>query len=274
MRPALAQHNAILQQAVAAHQGVHYKTIGDAIQAAFALPANAVAAALAAQRALQAAAWPTSMPLRVRMGLHTGPAEPDGADYATTNTLTRVARIMSAAHGGQIVLSVETAELLRGYLPPDSRLRDLGQHRMKGMTQREHLFQLLAPGLPAEFPPLATLDGTPNNLPIPLTSFVGRETEIAQARRLLAAARLLTLTGSGGTGKTRLSLQIAAEVLPEHADGAWLVELAPLADPDLVPRDLAAAPGVGEEPDRPALGTPAEFLAAPQPFLIVCEFEP
>jgi class 3 adenylate cyclase len=142
MRPALARHNAILQRAVAAHHGAHYKTIGDAIQAAFALPADALAAALAAQRELEAAEWPTSKPLRVRMGLHTGPAQPAGADYATTHTLNRVARIMAAAHGGQIVLSAEVAELLRGYLPPDSRLRDLGQHRMKGLTQPEHLFQL------------------------------------------------------------------------------------------------------------------------------------
>src|SRR5438445_342493 len=134
MRAALAQHDAILQRAVAAHQGVHYKTIGDAIQAAFALPADAVAAALAAQRELEAAEWLTSAPLRVRMGLHTGPAEPAGADYATTHTLNRVARIMAAAHGGQVVLSAEVAELLHGYLPAGSSLRDLGQHRMKGMT--------------------------------------------------------------------------------------------------------------------------------------------
>src|SRR5713226_4127885 len=156
MRPALAHHHAILRQAVAAHNGHVFKVIGDAIQAAFALPAEALAAALAAQRELEAAAWPTSAPLRVRMGLHVGPAEPTGADYATTHTLNRAARIMAAAHGGQIVLSAEVAELLHGYLPPEANLRDLGQHRMKGLSQREHLFQLVAPDLRADFPPLNT----------------------------------------------------------------------------------------------------------------------
>ncbi len=150
---------------------------------------------------------------------------------------------MAAAHGGQVVLSVEAAELLHGYLPPDCSLKDLGQHRMKGMTQREHLFQLLAPGLPASFPALATLDTIPNNLQVQLTTFVGRETEIAEARRLLSETHLLTLTGSGGTGKTRLSLQIAAESLPEYPNGAWLVELAPLADPAYLVPALAADGG-------------------------------
>jgi len=285
MRAALAQHDAILQQAVAAHQGVHYKTIGDAIQAAFALPADAVAAALAAQRELEAAEWLTSAPLRVRMGLHTGPAEPAGADYATTHTLNRVARIMAAAHGGQVVLSAEVAELLHGYLPAGSSLRDLGQHRMKGMTQREHLFQLLAPGLPAEFPPLATLDATPNNLPVQLTTFIGREQEITRLRQLILPAqaepdrsradevRLLTLTGPGGTGKTRLSLQVAARVLEAFPDGAWLVELAPLADPALLAQSVAATLGVREQPERPLLEVLADYLRAKHLLLILdnCE---
>src|SRR5258708_8119156 len=185
MRQALARHDAILRQAVEAQGGTVYKVIGDAIQAAFALPAGTLAAALAAQRELAAATWPTRSPLRVRMGMHVGPAEAVGADYATTHTLNRVARIMAAAHGGQIVLSAEAAELVHGYLPSDSSLRDLGQHRMKGMAQREHLFQLLAPGLPGEFPALATLDAIPNNLPVQLTSFVGRAQEITHLQQLI-----------------------------------------------------------------------------------------
>jgi len=287
MRPALARHNAIVQQAVEAQRGHVFKVIGDAFQASFSLPADGLAAALAAQRALEATDWPTSAPLRVRMGLHTGPAEPAGADYATTHTLNRVARIMSVAHGGQIVLSAEVAELVHSDLPPNSNLRDLGQHRMKGMTQREHLFQLSAPGLPAGFSPLATLDAIPNNLPVQLTSFVGREQEITHVQQLINPprtaglgqrggvdeVRLLTLTGPGGTGKTRLSLQVAARVLEAFPDGAWLVELAPLADPALVVQTLAAALGVREQPERPLIEVLLDYLRAKHLLLILdnCE---
>ena len=296
MRAALAQHNAILRQAIDAQRGYVFKVIGDAFQAAFARPADGLAAALAAQRELEAAEWPTSAPLRVRMGLHTGPAEPAGADYATTHTLNRVARIMAAAHGGQVVLSVDVTQLLQGDLPPDCRLRDLGQHRMKGMTQREHLYQLVAPGLPAAFPPLATLDALPNNLPVQLTSFIGREREIAEVRARLTAlpvaeppyakpaaqgwrehsaeaVRLLTLTGPGGTGKTRLSLQVAAELLPEYPDGAWLVELAPLADPAYLAPALAAVFGVREQAGQLLLQVVIDYLRAKRLLLILdnCE---
>ena len=284
MAPALAQQNTIVRQAIEVQRGHVFKVIGDAFQAAFAAPAEAVAAALAAQRALEAADWPTSAPLRVRMGLHTGPAELAGAEYAVAHTLNRVARIMSAAHGGQVVLSAEVAGLLHGDLPPDSGLRDLGQHRMKGMIQREHLFQLLAPGLPAGFPPLATLDATPNNLPVQLTTFIGREQEIAHLVRLIQPApaaerargdeaRLVTLTGPGGTGKTRLSLQVGARVLEPFSDGVWLVELAPLADPGLVPQSVAAALGLREQPGRPQVDALADYLRAKHLLLILdnCE---
>jgi class 3 adenylate cyclase len=196
MRMALARHDAILCAAIIEQGGHVYKNIGDAFQAAFALPAQAVEAALVAQRRLLAETWPTSTPIRVRMGLHIGPAETQGSDYATTHTLNRVARIMSTGHGGQVLLSVEVADLLRDYLPADVPLRDMGQHRMKGLTQLEHLFQVVAPDLPARFPPLASLDAFPNNLPLQLTSFVGREKEIAEVKRLLGTAhRLVTLKG-------------------------------------------------------------------------------
>ena len=296
MRAALAQHNAILRQAIDGQRGYVFKVIGDAFQAAFARPADALAAALAAQGALEAAEWPTSTPLRVRMGLHTGPAEPDGAEYAVAHTLNRVARIMAAAHGGQVVLSVDVTQLLQGDLPPDCRLRDLGQHRMKGMTQREHLYQLMAPGLPAGFPPLATLDALPNNLPVQLTSFIGREREIAEVRARLTASpgaeprhaepaapgwrehsaeavRLLTLIGPGGTGKTRLSLQVAAELLPEYPDGAWLVELAPLADPAYLAPALAAVFGAREQAGQALLDVVIDYLRAKRMLLILdnCE---
>jgi len=273
MRLALERHHAILQQAIEAHGGHVYKIIGDAFQAAFALPANALEAALAAQRALAAETWSTSLSIRVRMGLHIGPAEAKGNDYATTHTLNRVARIMSAGHGGQILISVEVTELMRGYLPAGVTLRDLGQHRMKGMTQLEHLFQVVVPDLPANFPPLVTPDSSPNNLPVQLTSFIGRQKEMAEIKGLLNAARLVTLTGSGGCGKTRLSLQAAGEALTNFTHGVWLVELAPLADPGLVPQTLIAVLNLREDNQRASLQVLADYLRAKNILLVLdnCE---
>ncbi len=269
MRIALARHDAIVEAAVVAQAGVVFKHVGDAVQAAFALPASAVLAALAVQRALAAEPWPTSQPIRVRIGLHTGPALPADADYATTHTLNRIARIMAAGHGGQVLLSVETANLVRGELPGDLRLRDLAEHRMKGLAQLEHLFQLVAPDLPAEFPPLATQLTTPNNLPSPATSFIGRARELAEVKRLLMGTRLLTLTGSGGTGKTRLSLQAATAALPEFKDGVWLVELAPLTDPALIPAALLTVFELREQPGRPPLAQVTDYLRAKRLLLIL-----
>ncbi len=260
MRLALERHHAILRAAIESHGGYVYKTIGDAFQAAFAIPAQALEAALATQRGLAAQAWETSNPLRVRIGLHVGPAEAAGSDYATTHTLNRVARITSAGYGGQILLSVEVAELMRSYLPADVTLRDMGQHRMKGLTQLEHLFQVVVPDLPADFPPLKSLDTFPNNLPVQLTSFVGREKEIAEVKQLLDATRLLTLTGPGGTGKTRLSLQVAADVLPSFPDGVWFIELAPLADPSLAVQIMASALELREQFGRSLADVITDYL--------------
>src|SRR6266545_2735781 len=309
MRLALAHHDAIVRTAIAAQGGHTFKTIGDAFQAAFALPAQAVAAALAAQRALAAQPWETSAPIRVRMGVHVGPAVAEGNDYTSTHTLNRVARIMAAGHGGQILLSGEVADLVRRDLPTDVTLRDMGQQRMKGLTRLEHLFQVVAPDLPASFPPLKTLDPFRTNLPAQLTSFVGREQAITDVTQLLTTARLVTLTGPGGTGKTRLALQVAAELaltpnpspiamgegsktpapprLPQRErpvlsvvegglggegrfpDGVWLVELAPLADATLVPRAVASALGLREEAGRPILATLTDFLRARHLLLIL-----
>ena len=233
-----------------------------------------LAAALAAQRALESAVWPTSAPLRVRMGLHTGPAESTGADYAVAHTLNRVARIMAAAHGGQVVLSAEVAELLRGDLPPDSRLHDLGQHRMKGMTQREHLFQLVAPGLPAAFPAAghARRDRPTTCRCSSPASSAANASWPRLAQLLARQRRLLTLTGSGGTGKTRLACRWPPTGLAEFPDGVWLVELAPLADPALVPA-LAAVFGVREQPGRPLLDVVTDYLRAKRLLLVLdnCE---
>jgi class 3 adenylate cyclase len=273
MRLALARHHAILRTAIAAHEGHAYKIIGDAFQAAFVFPMQAVAAALAAQRALAAHEWETSAPLRVRMGVHVGSAMAEGNDYTTTHTLNRVARIMAAGHGGQILLSVEVADLVRRDLPTDVTLRDMGKQRMKGLMHLEELFQVVAPDLPAVFPLLKTMDTFRTNLPAQLTSFVGREKEIAEIKQLLASHRLVTLTGPGGTGKTRLALHVAAEVLETFPDGVWLVELAPLADAALVPRAVATVLGLREDAGRPILATLTDFLSARNLLLILdnCE---
>jgi predicted ATPase/class 3 adenylate cyclase/tetratricopeptide (TPR) repeat protein len=245
MRLALDRHHAILRSAIAAHAGQAYKTIGDAFQAAFVFPMQAVAAALAAQRALAAQDWETSVPLRVRMGVHVGPAVAEGSDYTTTHTLNRVARIMAAGHGGQILLSGEVADFVRRDLPADVIVRDMGKQRMKGLTHLEHLFQLVAPGLPADFPSLKTLDYTPQNLPIQPTPFIGRAHELALVEAILTRSntRLVTITGPGGMGKTRLALAVAERQLHSgrFADGTFFVALAPVGAAEHIITTLADA---------------------------------
>lgn len=253
MRSALARHDAILHAAIAEHGGHVYKTIGDAFQAAFDNPAQAVSAALAAQRSLAREDWQTSVPIRVRMGLHVGPAVANSGDYEPTHTLNRVARVMSAGHGGQTLLTAAVAELLRGRLPAGVTLRDLGAHRLKGLAQLEHLFQVDAPDLPSEFPPLQSMAASPNNLPIQLTTFIGREREVAEVKHLLSDARLVTLTGSGGCGKTRLAIRVASELGNSYAHGVWYVELAPVSDPGLVSQTLLSIFNLREDSQRSAL---------------------
>jgi predicted ATPase/class 3 adenylate cyclase len=267
------RHHVILQESIAAYGGHVYKIIGDAFQAAFEVSSQAVRAALAAQRALAAEAWPTSTPLRVRMGLHVGKAIAQGEDYITTHTLNRVARIMSAAHGGQVLLSEVVAELIRDDLPKGASLRDMGRYHLKGLTQLEYLYQVVVPDLPAHFPPLNTLDAAANNLPAQLTTFIGRETEVAELERLLSESRLTTLTGSGGSGKTRLSLHVAREVQAEYPNGVWLVELAPLADPALIPPTLVAVLGLRDDGHRPILEILTDFLRSKTLLLVLdnCE---
>lgn len=273
MQIALEKHNAILHACITAFGGNVYKIIGDAFQAAFEFSSQAVRAAVEAQRGLAAAEWPTSMPLRVRMGLHAGYAIAEGADYQTTHTLNRVARIMSAAHGGQILLSEAVMELIRDDLPEVVSLRDMGLHQLKGLTQLEHIFQVVVPELPAHFPPLNTLNVSANNLPSQLTSFIGREREVEEVKRLLAGSRLLTLTGSGGCGKTRLSIQVAREVQSEYPNGVWLVELSSLADPALIPQSVADVLGLMKDGRRPVMESLADFLRARTLLLVLdnCE---
>ena len=202
------------------------------------------------------------------MGLHTGEAERLGGRYAGA-PLYRCARLLATAHGGQVVLSGATAELVQDELP-GGRLRDLGAHRLQDLARPERVFQLLDPALPADFPPLRTLDARPHNLPLQLTSFVGRERELGAVAAQLRAHRLVTLTGPGVVGKTRLALQAAADALERYPDGVWLAELGALADPALVPQAVAAAVGVREEPDRPLLATLTDALR-PKRLLLVLD---
>ena len=221
-----------------------------------------MAAAPAGQLALQREDWGGvgAGAIQARMGLHTGEVEVQGAHYFGA-PLYRCARLMATAHGGQVVLSEAAAVLVRDALPARAGLLDLGAYRLKDLQRPERVFQLTAPGLPADFPALRTLDALPNNLPLQVTSFVGRERELAEAARLLATTRLLTLTGTGGTGKTRLALQAAAEASEGYPDGVWFVDLAPLAAGALVPATALAAVGApGRE--GPGAGAPEARLVA------------
>ncbi|HXL94172.1 MAG TPA: adenylate/guanylate cyclase domain-containing protein [Streptosporangiaceae bacterium] len=245
MAAALRRHDSILRQAIEGSAGYVFKTVGDAFCAAFEAPQGAVSAAVRAQLGLLEEPWPTTMPVRVRMGLHTGVCEERDNDYFGP-TVNRAARLEAIAHGGQTVVSGTTAGLTGDALADGVRLRDLGQHRLRDLGRPEHVFQIEAEGLPASFPPLTSLDNPefPNNLPGLLSVFIGRSTEIVAVRSLLAQARLVTLTGAGGCGKTRLGLQAAAELLDTAPDGVWLTELAPLTDGAEIPAAVSAALGL------------------------------
>lgn len=274
MKTALARHDQILRQSIEGNRGHIIKTTGDGVHAAFGTALDGVCAALNAQQAFQAAKWNEINPhqVKIRIGLHTGEAEARAGDYYGP-TLNRAARLMSIGHGGQTLLSTITADLVRDQLPSGSAVRDLGEHRLKDLVRSEHVFQLTHADLPVDFPPLKSLDAYPNNLPIQLTSFIGRERELAEAKKRLASARLLTLIGPGGTGKTRLSLQLGAELLPTFADGVWLVELAPLADPSLIIQTIASALGLREQLGMSLNELLIDFLRAKNLLLIIdnCE---
>jgi len=250
MRTALAKHDAISRAAVESHRGVIVKVTGDGIHAAFDDSLNALVAAVDLQRSLADPAATDGVPLRVRCGLHAGIVEHRDNDFFGP-PLNRAARIMNAAHGGQVLLSQAVVDDVQQILPAAVSLRDLGKVRLKDLSTPEHVYQVVHPQLRMDFPALRSLDATPNNLPQQLTSFIGREREIAEVKNLLRTTRLLTLLGMGGIGKTRLSLQVAAEVLDEYPDGLWFVELAPLTDAQLVPQAVASVLGVNEDAGRP-----------------------
>jgi predicted ATPase/class 3 adenylate cyclase/tetratricopeptide (TPR) repeat protein len=274
MQAAIARHDAIIDTVLGQHGGRQIKEQGegDSIFAVFTSPTAALAAVCALQQALLAERWPPETPLWVRLGLHTGEAELRGTGYYGV-TVNRTAGIRSLAHGGQILLSRTTADLVRGALPAEVSLRSLGAHQLRGLAQPEEIYQVVHPNLPADFPPLASPQAHPNNLPVALTSFIGREREQAEVRALLGTARLVTLTGAGGAGKTRLALAVAGELLEEYPQGVWLVELAPLADPSLVPQAVAQALGQREEAGQPLLSTLLTHLKDRQLLLLLdnCE---
>ena len=233
MRTALARHDEILRRAIEVHGGHVFKTVGDAFCATFSTAFDALESALAAQRALLSEPWQTEIgALRARMALHTGTAEERGGDYFGP-AVNRVARLLSAGHGGQVLLSSSTQELVRDHLPTGTSLRDLGERRLKDLSREERIYQLAAPGLPSEFPPLKAPKRYPSTLPLQPTPLIGREREVEKVCRRLRATevRVLTLTGPGGTGKTRVSVQVAAELTDEYEDGVFFVSLAAVADP-------------------------------------------
>jgi predicted ATPase/class 3 adenylate cyclase len=268
----LIRYDATVRAAVELYRGQVFESVADAIYAVFANASDAAAAALAAQRQLVADAAEGTLRIRVRMALHSGYAEPSGEHYIGA-PLYRSARLMAIAHGSQVLVSGRTAQLIENALPEPAVLRGLGMHRLKDLAEPEHVFQLVHPDLPVDFPPLKSLSVLQNNLPSQLTSFVGRESEIVEVGRLLAGSRLVTLLGPGGVGKTRLALQVAADLIDAYPDGVWLVELAALADPALVTQEIAKALGLREETDRAIADTLLDFLRTKHALILLdnCE---
>jgi predicted ATPase len=272
MRSALAVHDQTVRGALESAGGLVFATGGDGFGAAFSRAGEAVAAALAAQRRLAARGWPEGISLRVRMGLHTGEADERGGDYFGPE-VNRAARLMAVAHGGQIVCSSATAELVGGHLPAGALLADMGVHRLRDLSEPLRVFQVLGEGLPSGFPPLLSMEAFPGNLPLQVSSFIGREVELTRVTKALGEARVVTLTGVGGVGKTRLALRAAAEELPRFREGAWLVELQAVRDPEAVPAAVAAVFSLTDRAGMNTTQSLVEFLRSKQLLLILdnCE---
>jgi predicted ATPase/class 3 adenylate cyclase len=272
MALAVARHDALMRTALESRSAYIFKTMGDAFCAAFALPEDAIVAALDAQRAIAAEDFSRVDGVHVRMALHTGSASERDGDYFGP-AVNRVARLLAIGHGRQVLVSGTATDLLQGAMPAQSSLRDLGTHRLKDLAQPEQVYQLIAPDLQQTFPPLRSLDQLPNNLPPQLTSFVGREQEVAEIKLLLEQHRFVTLVGTGGAGKTRCAIQVGGDLLDGSGDGVWLAELAPISDPSLVANLVAQALNVQGEANRPMLETVLAFLRRKRLLLILdnCE---
>ncbi len=271
-RQVLQDHNSLVRAAIQVGTGQELQITGDAFFVVFARAKDAIAGAMAAQQALLKHPWPDGVSIKVRMGLHTGEPALSGDGYVGLD-VNRAARIASAAWGGQIVISRTTRALIEHDMPEHVTLRDLGYHRLKDLEHPEHLYQVLHPVLPLEFPPLRSLDTLPTNLPRRLSSFIGRDRELQEVKRLLTSTRLLTLIGPGGAGKTRLAVQVAGDLLDGFAHGAFFVELAAVSDSSLVTQAVASVLGVREEPGRPLQATLTTYLRGRHLLLILdnCE---
>jgi predicted ATPase/class 3 adenylate cyclase len=274
MKAAMERHDAILRDAVEESDGRVVKIMGDGLMAVFSSPVDGVNACLEAQQALGHEAWHETGPLRVRMGMHAGEAQVRQGDFLGP-PVNRAARIMAAAHGGQVLLSKLAAAVAEPRLPPEAGLRDLGEHRLKDLFQPEHIFQLVHPALSSDFPPLATLSYRPNNLPTQTSEFLGREAQLAAIRDLLdtAGVRLLTLTGPGGIGKTRLALQAAADQIDRFEDGVYFVDLSSVRDADAVFETIVRAVGLTGASDEQLLEVLKLELRARHMLLILDNFE-
>jgi predicted ATPase/class 3 adenylate cyclase len=268
-----ARHHAILQSAMDEHDGYVFQIIGDGFCVAFHTANDALHAAIKSQTDLHNEAWDDTS-IKVRMGIHTGKAEiqKDG-QYHGYLAMSRVQRLMSAAHGGQALISAATQELLLEDLPENISLRDLGERRLKDLIRPEHIYQLVIPNLSVDFPPVKTLDVYRHNLPVQMTNFIGREKEMAEIKQAISKHRLVTLTGSGGAGKTRLSLQVAAELLDTFPEGVWFIELASLSDPELIPSTILSTLKVNEQQGKSALKVLEEYLESKEMLFVLdnCE---
>ncbi|HLG01048.1 MAG TPA: adenylate/guanylate cyclase domain-containing protein [Acidimicrobiia bacterium] len=268
----IARHDEIFDQVVSTHQGINVKPRGegDSRFAVFSRATDGVTAILAFQRRVSEEPWPH--PLAVRAALNTGEADVRDGDYYGP-PVNRCARIRGVAHGGQTLLSESTAELVTDSLPEGAMLKDLGTHRLKDLSRPQRLYQLCHADLADDFPHLASLDALPTNLPAQLTSFVGREQELADVRRLLETARLVTLTGAGGVGKTRLALQVAADVIEAYPRGVWFADLASISDPDVVPATVARAIGMGTSGEGATADLLAEYCGSGMALIVLdnCE---
>lgn len=274
MKEALARHDALLRRAVEESGGQVVKTTGDGLLAVFPSAFDGIRACISAQRSLLEEPWEETGPLRVRMGLHCGEAQLRAGDYYGPD-VNRAARLMSVAHGGQVLLSAAAAGLVIDSLPQEIELRNLGLHRLKDLERPENIFQLIHPDLPAEFPPLASLDRRPNNLPSQTTSLIGREDELAEITDRLGSngVRLLTLTGPGGIGKTRIALQAAAHLVDCFEDGVYFVNLAPIQDPSDVPAAIAQSLDLRVSGEQPLLDELRENLQSKRMLLLLDNFE-
>jgi predicted ATPase/class 3 adenylate cyclase len=279
MKTSLAEHDEILRNSITANDGRIVKTMGDGFFAVFATATEAILAVLQCQRRLHAEQWPGPGPIRVRMALHSGEAQIRDDDYYGT-PVNRAARLMSLAAGGQVLLSAVTVSLARSGLPESISFLDLGWHQLRGLNRPEHVYQLAHPDLPLNFPPLISLGSSPNNLPEQPTSFIGREREVEEIINLLNSSsrenknvRLLTLTGPGGTGKTRLSLEVARRSLSHYPDGVYFVGLAAITEASQVPNAIAVELGLVEQPGLPLSELLARFFRKKEMLLVLDNFE-